>query len=271
MESRLQSRIQRYGWDLAAAAYEENWRAQLHALRQVFLATARLFSGARILDVACGSGALSIEAASVVGASGFVTGIDISERMVSQAQHCARLQQVTNVHFLHMDAKQLQFESGSFDVVLCSLGLMYTPDITLVLSQMRRVLAPGGRIVFAVWGRREACGWAGIFDVVQAEVKSQVCPTFFQLGRHRAADEACTLASLRVVSTSRMVTALHYPSDRAACDAATLGGPVALAWSRFDAKTRTRVEQRYLDSLMPWRSATGFLVPAEFVIVLAVA
>jgi hypothetical protein len=64
--------------------------------------------------------------------------------------------------------------------------------------------------------------------VVQAEVKSQLCPTFFQLGRHRAADEACTLASLRVVSTSRMVTALHYPSDRAACDAATLGGRLRL-------------------------------------------
>ena len=270
MDSRLQRRIQRYGWDLAAADYENSWYAQLHPLRDALLAAPAFNIGARVLDVACGSGRFSVDVASAVGSAGSVTGIDISEKMVENAHDYARIHEVDNVRFTRMDAQKLDFEPNTFDVILCSLGLMYMPDVTAVLQGMRRALAPGGQIVFAVWGRREACGWAGIFEIIQAEVKSQVCPTFFQLGRMNAAAEACSLASLRPVSVSRLATVLRYADDAAACDAATLGGPVALAWSRFDGTTRARVKAQYLDTLKPWRSANGYLVPAEFVIVSAI-
>jgi ubiquinone/menaquinone biosynthesis C-methylase UbiE len=269
LDSRLQGRIQRYGWDLASAAYENCWYTQLHPLRDALLAALLLEKGAKVLDVACGSGALSIELARAVGPTGFVTGLDISEQMVVRASEYALEQNIDNVRFTRMDAQKLDVEPSSYDVILCSLGLMYVTDVTVVLKEMRRALAPGGRIVFAVWGSREACGWSGIFDVIQAEVKSQVCPTFFQLGGKNAAAEACSVASLRTVSVSRLVTVLRYTNDALACDAATLGGPVALAWSRFDEDTKARVRAQYLDTLKKWRSASGYLVPAEFVIVSA--
>ena len=197
MDSRLQGRIQRYGWDLAAADYESCWYAQLYPLREELLVAMVLKKGTRVLDVACGSGALSIDVALAVGPTGFVTGIDISEQMVVRAREYALERGVDNVRFTRMDAQKIAVEPRSYDVILCSLGLMYVTDVTVVLQEMRRALAPGGRIVFAVWGSREACGWSGIFEVIQAEVKSQVCPTFFQLGRKNAAAEACSLASLR--------------------------------------------------------------------------
>lgn len=50
------------------------------------------------------------------------------------------------------------------------------------LKEMKRALKPGGRAVAAVWGRRAHCGWADIFPIVDARVKSEVCPLFFQLG-----------------------------------------------------------------------------------------
>jgi SAM-dependent methyltransferase len=269
VESRLQRRIQRYGWDLAAADYEGCWDAQLATVRAAFLLAAGLKRGAKVLDVACGSGKLSVDVASMVGPSGSVTGVDISGEMIRQAHRYARQQVIGSIRFERMDAERLEFESSMFDIVLCSLGLMYTPDVTLALQEMRRVLAPGGHIVFTVWGRREACGWAGIFDAVQAEVKSEVCPLFFALGRAGSVAGTCSGASLRVTSESRLVTALRYPDAAAASDAATLGGPIALAWSRFDEPTRERVKKRYLATLEPWRSGQGYLVPAEFVIVSA--
>ena len=56
-----------------------------------------------------------------------------------------------------------------------------------------------------------------------------------------------------------------------ACDAAFVGGPVALAWSRFDAAARARVRRRYLDTIAPWRHGRGDRVQAEFVVVSAQA
>jgi ubiquinone/menaquinone biosynthesis C-methylase UbiE len=225
----------------------------------------------RVLDIACASGELTAQAARAVGATGSVIGIDISEAMLHRARQYAARYGIDNVEFVRMDAECLEFEAGSFDAVLCSLGLMYVPDVNRALNEMRRVLAPGGQLVFAVWGRREACGWAGIFDAIQAEVKSDVCPLFFALGRDGAAAKACSRADLQVRCASRLVTTLSYADATAALEAATIGGPVALAWSRFGAQARQRVAQAYLATLIEWSCGAGYQVPAEFVIVFASA
>ena len=52
-----------------------------------------------------------------------------------------------------------------------------------------------------------------------------------------------------------------------ACDAAFIGGPVALAWSRFDVQTRARARSRYKHAIEPWRRSEGYRIPGEFVIV----
>jgi hypothetical protein len=81
-----------------------------------------------------------------------------------------------------------------------------------------------------------------------------------------------TAAGLEAVEQRRIATALAYDSGQQACDAAFIGGPGALAWSRFDAAMRSRVHARYVQAIEPWRyGGSNYRVPGEFVIVSAVA
>ena len=124
-------------------------------------------------------------------------------------------------------------------------------------------------MVSAVWGQRAGCGWAAIFEIVAAEVSSDVCPLFFRLGEPDTLARLSTEAQFEVSGQWRLVTTLDYGDGTEACDAALVGGPVALAWSRFDTMTRERVQRRYLEALEPWRTGKSYAVPGEFLVVAA--
>ena len=271
MDARLQRRIQRYGWDLAADAYESLWQRQLAEAQAVLLASASPLPGERVLDIACGTGLVACDAARSVRPDGHVLGIDVSGQMVDAARRRANDLQLPNCGFVRMDAENLALPDNCFDVALCPFGLMYMPDPEQALREMRRVLRPGGRLGIAVWGERARCGWSALFDVIAAEVASEVCPLFFRLGRQDALARLCAGATFVTVEERRIATTLIYADANEACDAAFVGGPVALAWSRFNAEVRARVRRRYLDSIDPWRCGRGYTVPGEFVIVSAVA
>ena len=271
MEPGLQRRVQRYGWDLAAASYEPLWRTQLATAEQELIRHAALASGERVLDVACGTGATAVEAAAAVADRGRVTGVDLSGRMIGAARARAADLGVDNATFARMDAERLELPDGAFDVVLCALGLMYVPDPARAIFEMRRVLRPGGRLVAVVWGDRSLCGWSPLFSIIDGEVETEVCPLFFRLGENETLAELCTEASFDVVFTRRMPTMLEYADADEACRAAFVGGPVALAWSRFDDDVKARVRRCYIDALEPWKQDPGYLVPGEFVIVKALA
>lgn len=268
---RLQQRIQRYGWDLAARDYEPLWQAQLADAQALLRACASLVDGQRVLDIACGTGLSTFDAALAVGEDGSVTGVDLSGAMVETATLRSAMLRASNTSFRRMDAQCLDFADGSFDAVLCALGLMYVPDPERALREVHRVLRPGGEATFTVWGERARCAWASVFPIVDAEVRSEVCPMFFRLGTGDALAQACAGAGLELRRQHRLATTLRYESAEQACDAAFIGGPVALAWSRFDQNTRARVRQRYIDSLQPWRDGDGFGLPGEFVVVTAAA
>lgn len=269
MDARLQRRVQRYGWDLAAADYEALWHSQLADAQTALLAAAALRGGERVLDVACGTGLVSFAATRSVGPAGRVLGVDLSGAMVDAARERALRHEVRNAEFVRMDAEALALPDATFDVALCALGLMYVPDPEQALREMRRVLRPGGRLVVAVWGERARCGWAPLFEIVDAEVASEVCPLFFRLGQQGALASACAATPLTVVHEQRIATTLRYADAGAACGAAFIGGPVALAWSRFGSEVRERVRARYLDAITPWRDGQGYRVPGEFVVVAA--
>jgi len=153
MDARLQRRVQRYGWDLAAADYEALWQAQLAAAQEALLAAAALRGGERVLDVACGTGLVSFRAARSVGPAGRVLGVDLSGAMVDAARERALQRALPNATFERMDAESLALPAASFDVVLCALGLMYMPEPEQALREMRRVLRPGGRLAYVTWLR----------------------------------------------------------------------------------------------------------------------
>lgn len=270
MQPKLQRRIQRYGWDLAADTYEPLWQAQLACAQTELLTRIALEPGEHVLDVACGTGLVALRAAQAVGPGGRVLGTDLSGSMVDAARHRAREQQLAHVDFVRMGAETLALPDASFDVAICALGFMYFPDPRQAIREMRRVVRPGGRIGIAVWGERSACGWSPLFPIVDAEVMSEVCPLFFSLGQQQTLARLCTEAQLERVESHRIATRLRYADAEEACDAAFIGGPVALAWSRFDAAARRRVRARYTEAIEPWRNGHGYRIPGEFVIVTGV-
>jgi SAM-dependent methyltransferase len=168
-----------------------------------------------------------------------------------------------------MDAERLDLPDASFDVVLSSLGLMYIPDTSRAIAEMRRVLKPGGRAVAAVWGARNHCGWADIFPIVDARVKSEVCPLFFRLGTGDALALELAAGGFTTVRSERLTMPLRYETPEEACGAAFAGGPVALAYARFTDDVREQVHAEYLESIVPYRDGAGYSVPGEFVLAVA--
>ena len=266
MDAQLQRRIQRYGWDRAVEHYEASWAAQLEPAQDALMTLAAIGQGERVLEIACGTGLVTFRAAECAGAGGSVIATDISERMVRHAAEEAVRRGLGQVRCLRMGAESLEFPSESFDAVICALGLMYVPDVPAALAEMRRVLTPAGRAVVAVWGARKYCGWADIFPIVESRVQSEVCPMFFQLGTGDALADNFTRAGFEHVQTKRLSTDLVYASDEAAADAAFAGGPVALAYSRFDEATRAGAREEYIGSIARYRSPDGYRIPGEFVV-----
>ena len=269
MDPRLQRRVQRYGWDRAAVAYEAGWRDQLEPARSLMLEMVALRPGERVLDVACGTGLISFRMAEAVGARGAVVGTDISGEMVEAARRVAAERDIANARFERADAEALPYAVASFDAAVCGLGLMYVPDPVKALGEMRRVLRPGGRAAAAVWGARRNCGWAEIFPITDARVASEVCPMFFRLGTSDMLARTFEAAGFTDIRSARLRTTLRYASPEDALRAVFRGGPVALAYSRFDEATRRAVHAEYLNSIAAFRAGDGYRVPGEFVVAAA--
>ena len=101
--------------------------------------------GERVLDVGSGPGFLALEIGEVVGPSGQVFGIDISETLLNVAK--ARSAQQPWVEFRYGDAARLPFPDNYFDIVISTQVLEYVTNVNAVLIEIYRVLRPGGRVV----------------------------------------------------------------------------------------------------------------------------
>lgn len=266
MEAKLQRRVQRYGWNKAAAHYEGFWSAQLRPAQDLMLDLAALTAGERVLDVACGTGLVTLRAAGAVGPGGFVAASDISEDMVSAVSTAAAAKGIAG-DFRRMDAETLEFADAEFDAALCGLGLMYVAAPSNALREMHRVLRPGGRAAAVVWGARKNCGWAEIFPIVEARTASDVCPMFFSLGTGSTLANTFRDAGFTEVREERISVPIVFPTAEAAIGAAFVGGPVALAHSRFDDAARDSAHAEYLASIAAYRQDEAYHVPGEFVAV----
>jgi len=266
MEAQLQKRVQRYGWDKAALFYETFWQQQLKPAQDLLLKMAKIQPGEKILDIACGTGLVSFRAAEQTGETGSVLGTDISDRMIEMSSAITKVKNISNISFQRMDAEQLDCADETFDVVICALGLMYFPDPSKAINEMRRVLKKGGRMIAAVWGERAHCGWAEIFEIVDKRVASEVCPMFFQLGTSNLLDQHLKKAGFHDVYSERINTTLNYQSSEDACGAAFEGGPVALAYFKFPDDVKKEARQEYIHSIASYRIYSTFNVPGEFVV-----
>lgn len=267
MKPALQRRVQRYGWDYSSPYYQEGWKRQLQPAQEKLLRKIDLHSDEKVLDISCGTGLVTFPMAKSVGKEGQIIGIDLSEKMIEEAEDLSPDLVIGNIEFMQMDAEELDFEDTSFDVTVNSLGMMYYPNPDKAIKEMYRVTISGGRAAALVWGRRSACGWAGIFPIVDARVKTDVCPLFFQLGTGNTLIQEFKNAGFVDVESERFEVLLPYESDEEALVGAFQGGAVALAYRKFDEQTKDEVHTEYIESIKSYSNGSGYDIPGEFVIV----
>lgn len=268
MDARLQRRIQRYGWDKAADHYEDGWQESLAPAQNRLLDLAAAQPGETVLDIACGTGLATFPLAEAVTPSGRVIATDISAAMVAIIRSRSVELGFSHIEAFRADAEALRdIQDESVDLVTCALGLMYFPEPEAALREMMRVLRPGGRIVCSVWGARKNCGWADIFPIVDARVNSAVCPMFFRLGTGEALLSEMAKQGFSGLTCERLSVGLPFHDGEMAADAAFLGGPVALAYNRFDEQDKVTAKQAYLESIAPYLTPEGYRIPGEFVVV----
>jgi ubiquinone/menaquinone biosynthesis C-methylase UbiE len=133
-----------------------------------------LHSGDAVLDLCCGAGASALPAARAVGPSGRVVGLDLAEPMLALARQRAADRGLANVSFRTGDATRTGLESGSFDAVVCVFGVFFASDMAAFVSEMWRLVRPGGTLAITTWGP----GWcepaSGLFWGAVREVEPRL-------------------------------------------------------------------------------------------------
>ncbi len=143
----------------AAEVYDEFFLPALFsAWAPRVVKAAELQPGMRVVDVACGTGVLTLEAASAVAPGGTAVGVDLNPGMLEVARRKA-----PPLEWREAPAEALPFDSTDFDAVVSQFGLMFFQDKETAIREMWRVLRPGGRLAIAVWDSLENTpGYAGV-------------------------------------------------------------------------------------------------------------
>ena len=138
-------------WDRRADEIAE----QAARMNAPLIEAAEIAPGQQVCDIATGAGEPALSVAALVGAEGRVFATDLCPEMMLGARRRAAAQGLRNITFRTADMLALPDADSAFDRVICRFGLMFCPTPARAAAEARRVLKPGGRVAYLVWGPRE--------------------------------------------------------------------------------------------------------------------
>ena len=152
----------------------EKWKAKSATMgrdvTEALVAYADPQPNMRVLDLASGTGEPAITIAKRIAPTGHVTALDLSSDLLAIAAERARQRGLANLTTQQADAQQLPFLDEQFDLATSRFGVMFFPDTQRALTELRRVLKPGARACFAVWGSKDQPYFASTIGVVHRHV-----------------------------------------------------------------------------------------------------
>jgi ubiquinone/menaquinone biosynthesis C-methylase UbiE len=252
----------RAAWDRIATGYDDfvtptNMWAANEGLRR-----AGLSPGMRFLDVAAGSGALSIPAARL-GAR--VLSTDMSPVMLERLKARARKEGL-NVETRVMDGHALELEDNTFDVAGSQFGVMLFPDMPRGISELARVTKPGGRVLMTVLGAVQRVEFFDFFiRAIQAAVPGFTGPPVdppplpFQLQDPQRLHQEMARVGLKEIRVASITEKLEYQSGQQLWDWLTNSNPIAgavLAEAKIT-KEQTEVVRHALDRMVRERAGAS--------------
>jgi ubiquinone/menaquinone biosynthesis C-methylase UbiE len=242
------------------------------AVAEAMLDAACLPPGGRVLELACGPGGVGIAAAAIVGPNGRVVLSDVAPEMTAIAADRAKRSGLTNVTTRELDLERIEYADACFDAVLCREGLMLVPDPATAMRECHRVLRPGGRAVFAVWGPRERNPWLGIlFDAVTAETGLPVPPPGipgpFSLEAPGALGDLLVGAGF----SSTGVREIQAPMKASSVDdwwsmVPPLAGPIARVLGSLPAEVSEAIHAHAAEAMADFATPDGYELPGVSVV-----
>jgi ubiquinone/menaquinone biosynthesis C-methylase UbiE len=258
----LETAATRAAWDGIAAGYDEHvtpsgdWALPEEALRR-----AGVRAGTRLLDVASGSGAISVPAARL-GAE--VLAVDFSPAMIERLEARARRDGLSNLEGRVMDGHALDLDDERFDVVASQFGVMLFPVLTLALREMVRVTRPGGRVVMVAYGPPAHVEFLTFFmAAMQAVVPGfsglpdDPPPLPFQVADPEVLHQRMEEAGLRDIRVEPAVERLQFRTGTEMWNWVVNSNPIATGMvAELDEWERSEV-QKVLDGMLRERSLEG--------------
>ena len=251
---------------------------QMTPVSAELFAAADLQPGEAVLDVGCGTGTTTVQAARVVGLTGQVTGSDLSPVMIDTAHESS---DVDGIAWLVADAETYDFGTDTFDAVISRFGVMFFADPVVAFANLARSTRPGGRLVAAVWQTRDK---VPLFDLPYATAAAvldrlglayepvDVADSQCSLGSHDRVVAVLEPAGWREIETRPTEQTIHVGGSlspaEAAASALDLGPIRGLIEGRPD-DVRDQVRTALAAVFERHVDGTGVAVPGGFMIVTA--
>ena len=194
-------------------AIASGYDAELRRHNEVLRRTADVQPVDHILDIGCGTGQTTREAARAANA-GSALGVDVSPTALDRAREVAFAEGLSNVSFACADVQDHRFPQQHFDLAISRFGTMFFGDPVAAFSNIGRALRPGGRLVMMVWQARELNEWAVVIRrCLEAEGPVAAGPDAFSLANQHDVTDILHAAGFTGVTFADVDEPVFYGAD----------------------------------------------------------
>lgn len=205
--------------------WRASFRKQTCAGSDLIVSAAALTKGMRVLDLGSGVGEPAFALAAALGPTGHVVASDLVLEAMSALTEDAQRAGVSNIECVQANMQALPFGDASFDRVTGRLSLMFSPDLEVALSEVRRVLKPEGLAVFVVWGSPDQPLFANTLGVLAKHITLPIPPSGepgpFRFAPSGSLHQALRAAGFRDVEERTCALSWPWP------------GPASEMWAAF--------------------------------------